>query len=224
MYPTLAGGIKDFQGICDAAFDEGFAQVANQSNWEKYAQKLSIIKNELLNPGGRIFITGYPKFFAEPEHGDACDSISFFPIPELAALNMTAGNRLRGNDLTVQINNGIENVICANGGPDVEFVDFDRLLEGKRFCEPANTEDPIGANNPNVLFNDITTVLAVPGIAEVEKQTPGLTGVDITNKLQQSSVFHPKAAAHRLLAAELNFRILLECFVEVAPLIYLILW
>ncbi|KAK5998054.1 Lipase 1-like protein [Cladobotryum mycophilum] len=211
---TQTPGIKDFQKACDAAFDIGFAKIADQANWDKYAQKLALVKKSL-NPGGRLFVTNYPKFFAQPQVGDVCDSISFFPIPQFAALNMTAQNRLRANDLTEKINKGIKRTVLSTSGPEVRLVDFDKIFEGKRFCEPANDNDPIGANNPNVFFNDLTTVLAVPGIAKIEKQTPGLTGVDITDQLQQVSTNHPKAGAHRVLAAGLNFRILLDSFLPV---------
>ncbi|KAH7369710.1 SGNH hydrolase-type esterase domain-containing protein [Rhexocercosporidium sp. MPI-PUGE-AT-0058] len=208
VYQTRSPNITNPQAVCDAAFAIGEAQVANKSIWDKFDQKLSLIKSSILNNGGRIFVTGYAKFFATPIEGDACDSISFFPIPQLSALNMTAANRRRANAITVAVNHGIKRSV-ARSGSDVQFVDFDKLYEGRRFCEAKNADDPIGANNPNVFFNDLTTVLAVPGAADVAKQTPGLK-VDITDALQQSSVFHPKIGAHRILAVELNFRILLD--------------
>jgi hypothetical protein len=155
-------------------------------------------------------VTGYGKFFDEPIEGDACDSISFFPIPELAALNMTAANRLKSNKLTDLINQGIERSV-AKAGDGVQFVNFDKVFEGKRFCEQDNADDPIGANNPNVFYNDLTTILPTPGIAPLDKQTPGLTGVDIADMLQQASVFHPKGAApYTPLVVEIVFRILID--------------
>lgn len=172
---------------------------------------MSLVNSEVVDKGGRLFITNYPKFFAEPKDGDACDHISFFPIPQLAALNMTAANRRRANKLVSLVNNEIEK-ITSHAGSNVLLVDFDRLYEGKRFCEPKNGKDPIGANNPNVFFNDLTTILPVPGVAAVEKQTPGLK-IDITNTLQQNSAFHPKVGAHKILAAELNFRVLKDSFI-----------
>lgn len=214
VYQTLSPNITDPQQVCNTAFAIGEAQVADKTIWDKFDQKLSLVKSTSLNKGGRIFVTGYAKFFAAPIEGDACDSISFFPIPQLAALNMTAANRRRANALTVAVNQGIKRSV-AKSGSDVQFVDFDKLYEGRRFCEAKNADDPIGANNPNVFFNDLTTVLPVPGVADVAKQTPGLK-VDITNVLQQSSVFHPKIGAHRILAAELNLRILFDSVIPVS--------
>ncbi|KAK0113831.1 hypothetical protein ONS95_014078 [Cadophora gregata] len=205
VYQTLSPNITNPQQVCDTAFSTGEAQVKDKSIWKKFDQKLSLIKSSALNKGGRIFVTGYTKFFATPIEGDACDSISFFPIPKLAALNMTAANRRRANAITVAVNLGIHKSV-SKAGPGVVFVDFDKLYEGRRFCEAKNADDPIGANNPNVFFNDLRTVLPFPGVADVAKQTPGLK-VDISNVLQQKSVFHPKIGAHRILAAELNFRI-----------------
>lgn len=212
VYQTLSPNITNPQKVCDAAFSIGEAQVKDKAIWKKFDQKLSLIKSSALNKGGRIFVTGYAKFFATPIDGDACDSISFFPIPQLAALNMTAANRRRANAITDAVNHGIQKSV-SKAGSNVQFIDFDNLYEGRRFCEAKNADDPIGANNPNVFFNDLKTVLPFPCVAEAAKQTPGLE-VDITDVLQQNSVFHPKIGAHRILAAELNFRILRDSIIS----------
>ncbi|KAH7382935.1 SGNH hydrolase-type esterase domain-containing protein [Cadophora sp. MPI-SDFR-AT-0126] len=217
VYQTLSPNITNPQQVCDAAFSIGEAQVKDKSVWTKFDQKLSLIKSSALNNGGRIFVTGYAKFFATPIDGDACDSISFFPIPQLAALNMTAANRRRANAITDAVNRGIQKSVSKSGS-GVRFIDFDKLYEGRRFCEAKNVQDPIGANNPNVFFNDLRTVLPFPGVADVAKQTPGLK-VDITDVLQQNSVFHPKIGAHRILAAELNFRILLDAVIPASSVV-----
>jgi len=140
---------------------------------------------------------------------DACDSISFFPIPQLAALNMTVAIREKANNLTEQVNAGIQKVLKKQHDDAVTFFDFDKSFEGKRFCEPANAKDPIGSNNDNVFFNDLATVLKAPGVAEVKDQTPGLK-VDISNILQQVSVFHPKAQAYKPLVAQFAYKILTD--------------
>lgn len=117
------------------------------------------------------------------------------------------------------INKGIEDTVNGlykgkRDGHDkksVQFIDFNKFFEGKRFCEQDNAADPIGANNPLVFFNDLTTILPTPGVAPVEQQTPGLTGVDITDLLQQASVFHPKGALPYIgLVVEIAFRILID--------------
>lgn len=206
MYPTLQAGVTNYQDICDASFNAGMAQLSNQTKLASLAQKLSLIKSTTLAPGGKVFVTGYPKFFATPVAGDACDSISFFPIAQLAALNMTAANRLRANNLVVQVNANIQSAI-ASTGPEFSFVDWDRLYEGKRFCEPTNALDPIGANNPDVWFNDLATVLPLPGVAAMGMQTPGLM-VDIEVRLQQASAFHPKVGGQTAMANELKAEIM----------------
>lgn len=127
---------------------------------------------------------------------------------------MTASTRRRANDITDAVNHGIHQSVVKSG-PEVQFVDWDKLYEGRRFCEASNADDPIGSNNPNVFFNDLTTILPVPGLADVAKQTPGLK-VDITDVLQQSSVFHPKIGAHKILAAELNFGTLIDAIIPVS--------
>ncbi|KAL2072469.1 hypothetical protein VTL71DRAFT_11812 [Oculimacula yallundae] len=186
VYQTRSANITNPQKICDAALAIGEARVANRSIWDSFDQKLALIKSTSLNTGGRIFVTGYAKFFAPPLDGDACDSISFFPIPQLAALNMTASTRRRANSLVASVNHGIQKSTVKSGS-DALFINFDKLYEGRRFCEAKNAKDPIGSNNPNVFFNDLATILPVPGVANVTMQTPGLK-VDITNVLQQNTL------------------------------------
>lgn len=209
MYPVLSANVSSPQAVCDAAFDAGFAALADKKNWDKYAQKIHLIKSTLLAHGGKFFVTGYGKFFDDPIVGDACDKISFFPIAQLAALNMTASSRLKANSITDQVNSGIQAVLKHRNDHAVTFFDFDKTFEGKRFCEAANAADPIGSNNKNVFFNDLSTVLITPSVAEVAKQTPGLQ-VDITNLLQQVSVFHPKAQAYTPLVAHFAYKILVD--------------
>ncbi|CZT08314.1 hypothetical protein WAI453_007309 [Rhynchosporium graminicola] len=215
VYQTRSANITNPQKVCDSALATGEAHVANRSIWDSFIQKLSLIKSTSLNEGGRIFVTGYAKFFANTVDGDACNSISFFPIPQLAALNMTVSTRRRANALVGAVNRGIQRS-TEKGAPNVQFIDFDKLYAGRRFCEAKNSNDPIGANNPNVFFNDLTTILPAVGAANSTKQTPGLK-VDITNVLQQKSVFHPKTGAHRILAAEMNYNILLHSTIPVIP-------
>jgi lysophospholipase L1-like esterase len=208
VYPTLAANFSSQQAqfVCDKAFNAGFAALADKSNWTKFADKINLVKS-LLSHGGKLFVTGYGKFFDDPVVGDACDKISFFPVAQLAALNMTVGSRIKANNITDQVNGLIQAVLKEMDDHKVTFFDFDKTFEGKRFCEAANADDPIGSNNANVFFNDLSTVLPTPGVAEVSKQTPGLQ-VDITEVLQQVSVFHPKAQAYTPLVAKFAFKIL----------------
>ena len=210
-YATITPGV-DAQAVCDAALDAAFATVDSPAIINKFKQKFNLIKSSSLAPGGTVFVTGYAQFFDGPIEGDACDQISFFPIAELAALNITTSIRLRSNDLTLKINALIKKAV-SKAGDEFQFIDFDKVFEGKRFCEQDNADDPIGANNPNVFFNDLTTILPTPGVAPSDKQTPGLTGVDITNMLQQFSVFHPKGSRpYTPLAAEIAFKIVIDAF------------
>jgi hypothetical protein len=210
-YATITPGV-DAQAACDAALDAAFAIVDGPAILGKFEQKFDLIKSSSLAPGGTIFVTGYGRLFDDPIEGDACDQISFFPIVELAALNITASNRLRSNGLTLKINALIEKAV-SKAGDEFQFIDFDKVFEGKRFCEQDNADDPIGANNPNVFFNDLTTIEPTPGVAPLDKQTPGLTGVDITDFLQRVQVFHPKGSLpHTALAAEIAFKILIDAF------------
>lgn len=100
----------------------------------------------------------------------------------------------------------------------MQFINFDKFFEGKRFCEQNNAADPIGANNAQVFFNDLTTILPTPGVAPLANQTVGLTGVNIMDLLQQASVFHPKGQLPYVgLVVEIIFRILLDAIEYVLP-------
>lgn len=210
-YATLSPGV-DAQGLCDAALDTAFAALDNSTIVGKFQQKFDLIKSSALAPGGKIYVTGYATFFDTPIEGDACSQISFFPIPQLAALKISTTTRLRSNEIASRVTGLVKDAV-SKAGCEFQFVDFDKVFQGKRFCEQANADDPIGANNPDVFFNDLTTILPTPGVAPLEQQTPGLGGVDITNKLQQISVFHPKGSRpYAPLAAEIAFRILVDAF------------
>lgn len=148
-----------------------------------------------------------------------CNNIYFLPSV-VAALKMTSVNRLRMNDLVVQVNNRIQNDIVHNGGANVHWVAIDAFFEGHRFCEPANNADPVGADNDEVWFNNINTTLAETGTwtppstnadaAAWAQWESGLQAGDpslargILDPLQQASSFHPKKGAHHATAALLS--------------------
>ncbi|EKD18767.1 uncharacterized protein L3040_008732 [Drepanopeziza brunnea f. sp. 'multigermtubi'] len=205
IYQVTSSDVTDPQKLCDDALDLGFAQLSNSTVRAAFYEKFDRIQSDVLNVNGRMYVANYPKFFARPREGDACDSISFFPIAGMAALNMTAANRRRVNELTNKVNELIEKVV-GKFGNRVEFIDWDSLFEGKRFCEPKNSKDPIGANNPDVFFNDLTTTLESPRVTDASQWTPGLK-VNISDTVQQNSAFHPKAGGHRALAAKLTSKI-----------------
>lgn len=139
---------------------------------------------------------------------------------------MTAANRRQADKLVDLVNKGIEDTVRKvadehekrswwkgqhpstnkSAKKQVQFINFDKHFEGRRFCEQNNAKDPIGSNNPNVFFNDLLTVLPVPGKA-VGENTIG--GVDIQDQLQQITAFHPKGAApYRGLVAEIAWKVL----------------
>jgi len=209
-----------YQQKCDDALAAGEAAINDQANWAKYVSKVQIAKGGL-NPNGKLYITGYAQFFAAPTQGDACDNTYFFPYIIIRVLKMTYATRLKMNQLVTQVNTMIQNNVVAVSGANTIYVDIDLQFNGKRFCEPANAADPIGADNPNVYFNDIRTTLeeTTPynppssdqeaaawsqweaGIPE--NATEGSASPSLPGNLQRSSVFHPKSVAHRFTSAHL---------------------
>jgi len=130
---------------------------------------------------------------------------------------MKYATRLRMNELVDLVNSKVESNIASDFN-SVDFVDIDGHFTGRRFCEPENEDDPIGADNPNVWFNDLTTPLeedaawnpdtadprpeADPwdawalGLPESVKNDTDLVERGIGDNLQRASSFHPKKAAH----------------------------
>jgi len=223
----------DAQALCTATFEASMSAVNDAKFWDLLASNITAIKENHVSPNGHLFVTGYGRFFDDPIDSDACDERSFFPIPQLAALNMTAANRRRANQLVDLVNKGIEDTVCKvsenqdkkrlkrswwkTQHPDaskherkqIRFINFDKHFEGKRFCEQGNAADPIGSNNPQVFFNDLVTISAVPGKAVGEKVQSAVGGVDIQDKLQQFNAFHPKGALpYRGLVAEMVWMLL----------------
>lgn len=244
VYPQILPDL-DAQELCTATFDIFKTAASDPDFWTSFASKLHLIKNASLSSNGRLLVTGYARFFGDPVVGDACEQLSFFPIPQLAALNMTAETRRRANELTDLVNKGVEDTVfkvakeidlaqvtkskrswwklhhpssippvtaedwTSNEGHQIQFINMDKHFASKRFCEQNNAADPIGSNNPQVFFTDLTTLLATPGKAPEVKQATAIAGANIGDKLQQISAFHPKGAlAYQGLVAEIALRIL----------------
>jgi hypothetical protein len=188
--------------------------------FEKYRAKVQLIQS-ILNPGGVLYITGYAKFFSpDGSANDQCDNTFFFNSAFIrglfGVLKMKLANRESMNNLVDQVNQRIQDdVITQLGGANanIVFIDIDQHFDGHRFCEP--NQDPWGSNDARVQFNDLYTDLGEE--SEWERPAhpndiwaPNITTPDpgdkdpdfrgITDKFQQSSVFHPKAIAHSITA------------------------
>ncbi|KAI9786580.1 MAG: hypothetical protein M1839_006129 [Geoglossum umbratile] len=197
---------RDSAALCQTALANAQTKINDATIWAKYNQKVTLIRDRLLNPNFIIMITGYAKFFAAPVVGDACDNLSFLRIVGLGALKMTAATRTSINSLVTQVNANIQSRVVTNFPGTVSFIDIDSHFENHRFCEAANAADPIGANDDNVWFNDLRTTLeesSFVGSNSAEEsgwqawQTDLGTGaVGLPGTLQQSSSFHPKKKGH----------------------------
>lgn len=205
--------------------------IKDTEKWKRFLKVIENIESKVLVPNGKIYITGYAKFFAPPHRDDACDNTYFFPRRIFAVLPMKYETRVRMNDLVDLVNLKIEREI-ARKSDSLYFVDIDDHFKGRRFCEPANEDDPIGADNPNVWFNDLTTTLEEDAgwnpdtvdprpekdpwaawaldLPESVKNDTDLVGRGIGDNLQRASTFHPKKAAHVVTAIKVANRILLD--------------
>lgn len=223
VYPSKVQVSADnAQPACDAQLNAATASVANDLIFEKYRTKVQLIQS-ILNDGGVLYITGYAKFFSpDGSANDQCDNTFFFNSAVLrllfGVLNMRLANRESMNNLVDQVNQRIQNdVITPLGGANanIVFIDIDSQFDGHRFCEP--NQDPWGSNDVRVQFNDLYTDLGETSDWEGPAHSndiwanitapdpsdtdPGYRGVQ--DKLQQNSVFHPKANAHGITAAQI---------------------
>lgn len=224
MYPTVRQVSADnAQSACDAQLNAATASVGNDLIFEKYRAKVQLIQS-ILNPGGVIYITGYAKFFSpDGSANDQCDNTFFFNSRFvrglLGVLKMKIANRQSMNNLVDRVNQRIrDDVINPLGGANanIVFIDIDPHFNGHRFCEP--NQDPWGSNDDRVQFNDLYTDLGeeskwdgpahLNDIWAPEITTPDSENTDpdfrgILDKLQQNSVFHPKANAHGITAGQI---------------------
>jgi lysophospholipase L1-like esterase len=83
---------------------------------------------QVLEPGSRLLVTGYAKFFNQ--HTDHCNHITFSKNDPDNLLTRSLRTKL--NDLINRLNDVIEAAAEAHG---VEYVDIDGVFEGHRFCE-----------------------------------------------------------------------------------------
>jgi hypothetical protein len=83
---------------------------------------------QTLQPGARLLVTGYARFFNQAT--DHCSHISFSKTDPDNLL--TRSLRVKLNDLINRLNDVIEAAAQAHGA---EYVDIDGVFEGHRFCE-----------------------------------------------------------------------------------------
>jgi hypothetical protein len=103
-----------------------------------------------INPGRKIYVTGYATFFDNVT--DTCDETSWsFWFNTQNKQKLTALRRTQMNELTLATNAAIEDAV-KRAGSAFEFVGYDQyfsVLQG-RFCE-AGVKEPQG-DRPGLLF------------------------------------------------------------------------
>lgn len=193
-------GIDEAPKACAEAARRSSARLQDQKILAELSTTIELIRSTALNEGGRIFFTGYAELFAEPLEADACESMSFFFIEGFGASKMTAHNRRQVNG-AIRDMNALIKEYAEKAGDNVEFVDWNALFDGHRFCEPGSL-DPKGAYNESVWINDMTTILQVPGRSD--KFAELAIAVDLEDPVQAKSALLPKVGAHTQLAAIMN--------------------
>ncbi|KAK3367566.1 SGNH hydrolase-type esterase domain-containing protein [Podospora didyma] len=115
------GGAKPAQEVCDKKIEFSDWAIKQEETWEKYRAKVKDMRNH--NPGGKIYITGYARFWSidmPPSNDDECSrkklfhTSSLFPdwFPNLlknriGTLMMAARNRRLMNFRVLDINDRI---------------------------------------------------------------------------------------------------------------------
>ena len=230
----------DAQQGCNDKLNEAEGAIGDEAIWEKYRSKISLIRQSLAE-NGHIYITGYARFFSPGgSSDDQCHKNHFFNSSLgrfISLLNMRWETRSWMNDLVAEANRRIQvDVVQRLGGDDakIHFIDIDGQFNGRRFCEPG--KNPWGARDEDVWFHDLFSDMeeqgtwqgpahpdellgVAPGTPEGIDPPPGsdddgdgLKSRGMSDKFQQSSVFHPKKYAHELTAHILTYRILQNTF------------
>ncbi|OBT40677.1 hypothetical protein VE00_08681 [Pseudogymnoascus sp. WSF 3629] len=107
-----------------------------------------------LAPGGKIYWTGYGKFFAE-DMTTECDKVTWTTwLYRLAnfrqpAEYLTKSRRTSMNDLVEIVNNQIMDAIIRAGGDNIRFINWDLMLGRRRgrYCESGVDESTKESNS-----------------------------------------------------------------------------
>ena len=178
---------------CSATISRSRASIESdyfRQNLEKLVRRIVVD----MDPGARLLVTGYAKFFNDETK--QCDRVSFSRTnPEDT---LTKARRVELNDLVRLLNTVIKTTAIDNGA---EYVDINAAFEGHRFCEE-------GVVEPDVQRNE-TWFLTVgsPGISDASsvvdllhhgpddhQQTLGHGGIP------EFAVFHPTMLGQRAIA------------------------
>ncbi|KAJ2968589.1 hypothetical protein NQ176_g9105 [Zarea fungicola] len=204
---------QDAQKACDSNLSKASNSIGDNKNFDKFRTKIQLI-NKQLNPGGVIYITGYPKFFSPTAApGDQCDKTTFFNSilvrAKVGILPMLIQNRQKMNILVDQVNARIKDAVVKRLKPEIPnivFIDIDQAYTGHRFCEPG--KDPWGSTDDRVFINDLFTIQQETGKWDGDTGdtdandvwTPPLNELaNAANPNQQNNAAHPNQqnnAAH----------------------------
>ncbi|KAK3368297.1 hypothetical protein B0H63DRAFT_488208 [Podospora didyma] len=101
------------------------------------------IMNVATVPDFKLYVTGYGRFFNE--HADWCSDLNLFPhkIPFWYRAKLTRELRQKCNDMTVKLNERIEEIVNdlnmqyvrAGSAKRIIFVDTDPVYENYRWCD-----------------------------------------------------------------------------------------
>jgi hypothetical protein len=137
--------------------------IRNTTFWNNFLTKVDSLATNQLTNGGKLIITGYPRFFApDAIEGDACDQTFFLDNAFGRKLKMTLETRKEMNKGVEEVNRRIQsNIVEKLMVKGVSFIDVDALYQGHRFCEPEKSANPKGSDpqDDTIWFNDINTEL-----------------------------------------------------------------
>jgi hypothetical protein len=149
--------------VCTEKLAASAAAIGNGTFWDNFSSEVDSIVSNQLTRGGKLVITGYPKFFApDAKSGDACDDTFFLDNRLGRKLKMRLDTRKEINRNVEEVNRRIQaGVVEKLKVKGVNFIDVDALYEGHRFCEPLKGVNAKGSDpqDDTVWFNDIKSEL-----------------------------------------------------------------
>ncbi|KAF2674576.1 SGNH hydrolase [Microthyrium microscopicum] len=153
---------------CDMAIRSAQTKLGGWNVWNEANVRATIrsVANRALAPGGILFVTGYPAFFAPAFANDVCDDKTFFPSDWFTPLKLRFKIRNDINGAIASANRILAQAVAEVNREDrngrIEFVDPDASpssWDTHRFCELSRGDDPRGATNEDVWFNAIDSNL-----------------------------------------------------------------
>lgn len=210
---TVGGNEVDFFAVLNECIHQWRPTSSCDKEWQKSRSLIEssefidnygrLVKGtvQTLDPGARLLVTGYARFFNADT--DQCSHVTFSRTD--ANNLLTRPVRAKFNDLINKLNDVIKAAAQTHGA---EYVDIDHIFHHHRFCEDG-VQEPAGSREDTWFFNlkydDAPGADTINVAHNANRQ--GLFD-PIRNFFDLTRTFHPTSAGHTAIKDEIVRQIL----------------